>query len=261
MDQGKSGNLGNCALCGQHRILQNSHLMPKWAYRRLQQTPQGREDPVYVNNGSSVQTSKQITKHLLCCDCEAKFGEREDYVAELTEVDAAGKLKIVADVTRANTPKGVLVELGSAIDADKLAYFAASVIWRSCAMGMGCELGRYEPDFRSYLLGNAAFPQMAVVGMAILESSLLTANPENWVSIPASRHAYPVWIHGFIVCGLAFRLHVGRLLDPMLQKVCLVRAGPKKYASMLPADKLGDFQAAFELIAASTPRGKLSDRP
>ena len=100
MDQGKPSNTGDCALCGQQRILQKSHLMPKWAYRRLQQTPQGRANPMFVNDGLAAMTSKQVTSHLLCGDCEARFSEREDYVAELTETDATGQLKMVGDVTR-----------------------------------------------------------------------------------------------------------------------------------------------------------------
>jgi hypothetical protein len=261
MDQGKPSNMGFCAPCKQTRILQNSHLMPKWAYRRLQQTPHGRGDPVRVTNGSAVQTSAQVTKYLLCGDCEARFGERENYVAALTETDATGKLQIVTNVTRLNTPRGVLVELGSVIDTEKLAYFAASVIWRSCALGFDCRLGRYEADFRNYLLGNANFPSAAAVAMTILESSLLAAAPENWVTLPSSMHAYPAWIHGFIVRGLAFRCYIGRLIDPQMQNVCLVRGRPKKYAAMLPADKLGDFRAAFEVLAAATPRGKLAGKP
>lgn len=258
MDQGKPSNTGICALCKQTRILQNSHLMPKWVYRRLQRTMHGHGDPISVNNGSAVLTSKQVTTYLLCGDCEARFSEREDYLAALTETDATGRPKIVRDVTRLNTPRGVLVELGSAIDTQTLAYFAASVLWRSCAMSLDCRLGPYEQDFRSYLLGNADFPCSAAVGLSIVESSLLTANPENWVTLPSSQHAHSVWLHGFIVCGLAFRCFVGRLLDPQMQKVCLVRASPKKYAAMLPADKLGDFRAAFDALAAATPRGKLA---
>ena len=91
--------------------------------------------------------------------------------------------------------------------------------------------------------------------------TLLTAKPENWLALPSSHHAQPAWLHGFIVCGLAFRCYVGRLLDPKMRKVCLVRASPKKYAAMLPADKLGDFCAAFDVLSAATPRGKLAGGP
>jgi hypothetical protein len=261
MDQGKSSHTGICALCKQTRILQNSHLMPKWAYKRLQQTPLGREDPIRVSDGSALYTSEQVTRHLLCEDCENRFSQREDYVAEITKIDANGNLKILQGIKRLNAPERFLIELGNSIDAEKLAYFSASIIWRAGAMGLDCRLGSYEPEFRGYLLGNADFPASAAVGMALLESSLLTANPENWVSLPSSVHAYPVWIHGFIVCGLAFRCHVGRALDPKMKHVCLVRANPKKYAALLPADKLGDFRAVFDKLVSAIPRGKLAGKP
>lgn len=65
-------------------------------------------------------------------------------------------------------------------------------------------------------------------------------------------------MHGFLVAGLAFRCFVGAALNPNIKKVCLVRSEQAKYAIMLPADDLYDFQAAMDVGAAAIPRGKVA---
>lgn len=250
-------NMSICALCGQPKTLQDSHLIPKWAYRRLQNTEKGRDDPIRVANGTACHTSAQITQHLLCEDCEGRFSRREDYVAKLTTLEN-GRPNILQYVTRLNTPRGQLAVLSAEIDTAQLAYFAGSILWRSCVMKQGCQLGPYESQFRGYLLEEAPFPFFAMLGLAILEPSSLSDSPHNWVTELASLRAGTLWLHGFMLCGLAFRCFVGQTLKPEMKQVCLAVPSPKKYVSLIPSDQYGDFLGAFDMLTTAKPRGKLA---
>lgn len=211
-----------------------------------------------VARGVAILTSAQITQHLLCDKCEQRFSRREDYVAQLTEV-VDGKIKFLDYVTRLETPRGQLAKLSNEIDLAAVCYFAASVIWRSGAMHRSCQLGPYEQQFRAYLLEEAPFPDMAALSLAVLEPSSLTDQPYVWVTEPASLRAgaLQMRLHGFILCGLAFRCVVGKAIQPRMRRACLASPHPDKYALLLPSDQYGDFLGAFDMLAGSEPRGKL----
>jgi len=251
-------NQGKCALCGEHKELKDSHLIPKWVYRRLQQSEQGREDPIRIADGNAVRTSKQVTKYLLCGDCEQRFSTPEDYVSRLTETDAPGKLKILSNITRADPPHSDVARLANEIDTKEISYFAASVIWRSCVMEDACKLGKYEPVFRRYLMGETDFPREAALSMLILEPSSLTDKPERLVTFPSSLKTPFAWLHGFIICGLVFRCFVGRSLDARTKMACLAGDSPAKYAYMMRAQEFRDFFEACKTSTAAIPRGKLA---
>lgn len=258
VERAVSSNAGECFLCKQQKVLQKSHLMPKWAYKRLQATDGGREDPIEVKNGAALYTSRQVAKHSLCESCEGLFGTREDYVAGLTQTDPEGLLKILALVTRYEHPLTV-VELNSEIDVEAIVYFAASVIWRACVMTEECTLGgRYELAFRRYLLGETSLPPEVSMNMVILEPSSLLAHPERYFTFPSSTKIPGAWLHGFTVCGLMFRCFVGGGIDPKLKIVSLSRAGGEKYALLSKPEDIGDFREIHRVAAAATPRGKLS---
>lgn len=249
---------GICSLCWQHAELCDSHLIPKWAYRRLQRNVDGRGDPVRIKDGKAILTSTQITQYLLCAECEQRFSSRENSVAQLTEV-VDGKIRLFEYVTRLETPHRLLAKLHNEIDVATLVYFAASMIWRSAAMHRSCHLGPYELQFRNYLLDTAPFPASAALTMGILEPSTLTERPYALITEPASMRALQMRVHGFILCGLAFRCVVGKAIQPAMKRSGLADTNPDKYALLLPSDRCGDFLSAFDMLAGAKPRGKLSN--
>src|SRR5215469_1606240 len=197
-----SKRLAPCALCRELRVLRDSHLMPQWAYKRIQQVCRPGDHPVLVTGGAALMTSKQVSRHLLCDACEERFHLREDVAARLTELDN-GRPRIFEHLspTRVGDRKVSPLEAGI---AEPLAYFAASILWRSCVMNDGCQLGPYAEQFRGYLLEQAPFPPNAVVSLAVLEPSGHGENPYTPVTFPKSLRADDAWLHGFMVCGLAF---------------------------------------------------------
>lgn len=246
-----------CALCQKHRNLEDSHLIPKWAYKRLQKADAKKKEPIHVTDGSAFNSSIQTKQYLLCKECEDRFSRREDYVSRLTTA-ASGKLKIVQYVNRLDTPNKKLVELSDQIDTIQLSYFAASIIWRSHVMDRGCRLGVYSEHFRRYLLEEESFPLCAVLCMGILEPTSNFETPHNWVTEPSSLRAGPLWLHSFMICGLIFRCFVGQALKPETRQVCLARSNQKKYAVLQPAEQFGDFQSALDMLIAAKPRGKIA---
>lgn len=122
----------------------------------------------------------------------------------------------------------------------------------------GCQLGPYAEQFRGYLLEQAPFPSNAVLSLAVLEPSGHGENPYTCVTFPKSMRAEDAWLHGFMVCGLAFRCFVGRSLRPQLRKLSLTGEASALYIAILPANQCADFLGVAEVVAAATPRGKLA---
>jgi hypothetical protein len=252
--------IGTCALCQKNSDLQNSHLVPKWAYRRIRELdPTGATAPVHIAGGNAVMSNKQTTKYLLCTDCELRLSRSEDHVARLTEPDN-GQIKLFGSLTRLDTPRKVLASLNDGADADQLAYFATSVMWRGCVMTGACRLGPYEPRFRQYLLGAAAFPPEAAIHVALFEQSP-NVDARGWVSNPTSTKANFGWLHGFLLAGLAFRCWVGKSIPQEWQQASLAGPNAKKYVSIINPEACADFLAAAEMTANAKPRGRLVARP
>lgn len=254
----RAAGLQTCGLCHEGGEIQNSHLLPAWCYRRIIEDCDDSQ-PVQVTKDSAIFSSKQVRQHLLCPACEDRFGKVEDKVERLTR-RRSGKQLIFQRLTHIGGKTGQLYELDSDT-AVILSYFAVSVIWRAHAMGKGCELGPYGEQFRRYLLGQCGFPANAVLMVMVLEPSESEVDPKCWLTDPATTRADGFRVHGFIACGLAFRLFVGRQIPAKLKLVCLAStAGPKR-VHVRPWHECQDVQGALELLRQTTPRGKLARLP
>lgn len=249
--------IGTCALCMKNADLLDSHLIPKWAYRRIcENDPAVSRAPVYISDGNAVLSNKQTTGYLLCAECEQRFSTRENYLARLTELKD-GRIKLFANITRLDTPERKLASLSKDVDAEQIAYFAASVMWRGCVMIGGCKLGVYEPKFRQYLLDQAPFPHEAIISVGLFEESS-DFDTSGWVSEPASQKVGLLWLHGFLLNGLVFRCFIGKTLDKNLHQISLAGPNPKKYISILKPEECNDFLAAVEVAGNAKHRGKLA---
>lgn len=249
---------GTCALCQKNADLQNSHLIPKWAYRRVCDVdPNGAKHPVKIAGGNAVLSNKQTTKYLLCADCEQRFSASEDYVAKLTEPDNR-QIKLLGSVTRLDTPKKVLATLNEDVDCGRISYFAASVLWRGCVITGDCHLGPYESKFRRYLLGESEFPPEASITFGLFDESH-NVDTRGWVSEPVSTKTNFGWLHGFLLAGLAFRCWVGKEIPQEWKQVSLAGPNLKKYISIIKPEECADFLAAVEMAGSASHRGKLAN--
>lgn len=222
--------IGLCKLCGLERVLKNSHLIPKAAYRLIRGSTQGADsNPVMLlpGEGVAIQTTEQIADYLLCEDCEqllSRQGEndlgrlwasRESFPA-LKLID--GKLPVAklgdVDVFHPDL-------LG---DKSKRAlyYFAVSVFWRAHVwdwkrqkVSYGRALGTtYEQSFRSFLLGESTSVNM------LLNLSINKDDSTRFaVHFPRKTRIYGTWLHRFEVPGLKFVAYVGGNVSPVFSSV------------------------------------------
>ena len=65
-------NHKTCALCGKYTTLRDSHFIPKFVYKVLNNTKKADTNITIKNeSGKLIPLSKQITSHRLCGECEA----------------------------------------------------------------------------------------------------------------------------------------------------------------------------------------------
>lgn len=252
-------NRGTCSLCLKNTVLKESHLTPKWVYRRLRDAGSGKDDPVCIANGSAFMTSKQVKQILLCGECENLFSIREDYVARLTTI--TGISHLLKSVTIVDKSMRGAVEIDrDKIDTEKLSYFAISIIWRSCFITGGCRLGKYQDQFRKYLAGEGDFPSFAALTLTIIAPTVETGIDDlnNIYTQPSSGREGLLWFHGFSLFGIVFRCFVGQTLEHDWKKqVCLLGPNSKKYALLQTSTKCADYRNAIETLRAAKPRGEM----
>lgn len=179
---------GQCRLCLQENVdLQNSHILPKFVYKRLRPKNSKNQNPIVIRNDIASQSSWQAKTYLLCRDCETllkKMGE--DYVAENAYLTRDNfPLRQLLEVRAPHLIKGSPPNLDkvftgdalNGIDIEKLIYFGASVLWRfstgSTLSSVGARLTPLEENqLREYLLQSTLLPKNIAVHLVIARRPL-----------------------------------------------------------------------------------------
>lgn len=224
--------LGTCGLCQRTDVdLQDSHVLPKWTYRRVRDPSSAKPDPVHVAGGRAFQSSRQEKKHFLCSPCEGLLSPSEKVVAELA-VQPDDTFPFESRIGRAHGQISAGMELVETTHSmrEPLAFFALSVLWRSDVMVKWIDLGpRYRETIRTYLLGIAAFPDNIYVVLSALRRAPGSFDLDKMVTSPVT-HRFPHYrLHMFNVCGLEFLVAVGQTAPSWVRELCLHRA-PREVA-------------------------------
>ena len=245
-------SVGTCRLCLNVAPLHDSHIIPKWVYGRVA-SGTSTTDPVIIERGSAVLTSRQVREHLLCSDCEQRFGRWEDLVAGLTVQEDMkfpwlSRLRPIV----VGPPVTVQSDVGdsSAIDTAAMASFATSVIWRASVSKEfpKTSLERYEDPVRRYLLGlDQDFPANAFLIVYLLDhDARVAAMPKT------QRTNLDVTLHWFVTCGARFQLWVGDC-PIAVARACFVRN------KMVMLKGIPDFREGLNnMVAEAKPKGKLT---
>jgi hypothetical protein len=150
---------------------------------------------------------------MLCTSCEQRFGNLDEYVADLAyKADGSTPLKTLLPYY-ANA-QDQLVDARK-LDVDKLVRFALSVIWRAhtCQELDRVSLGPYGGAFRDYLNETGLFPPGTHIEMSFFHDDgqhLLRSNLLDRVfTLPQSNRDHGNRIHSFYICGLHFAVMVG----------------------------------------------------
>ena len=171
---------GTCSLCRQDKLPRASHFIPAALY------PKNKKIAMATLSGVTP-APKEIMDYLLCGDCEERFNRNgESEVLRLLAPKAKNEVFPLRERVR-NAPVVVTVEgmtghdsRAIEIDAERLAYFALSVIWRGAVHSWTlpdgskcrrCRLGRHEEPIRQFLIGQTPFPQDAAVLVSVCEDA------------------------------------------------------------------------------------------
>lgn len=260
--------IDTCRLClTANSELQDSHIQPKWAYRRIRQSSDGHPNPnpVHFRDGSATQTSRQLTQHLLCRQCEQRFSAREAYVASVVyQVDGSAPMfaRLTPLPAETRPPWRLAEPLG--LDLEQIAYFAASVFWRAhvCADLASYSLGpNHAEAVRQYLLGNTPFPQQGSMVLLLDEDSPgAGCEIANLFTMPISQRAHGHYIHTFALFGLHPMLVVGALVPDAFKKFCIIRGDTPRAFIQAPTQSPFGFAMADAVKRSGPIRSRRGPR-
>jgi hypothetical protein len=249
--------LGTCRLCLNQAELIESHIIPRWAYKRLREAG-AHTHPVRVLHGVSKQTATHVKEHLLCGACDQHIGKVEARIADLLAPSATGPrfLDRVGPAIFANDAQLRAVAPGT-LNLDDLTFFTASVVWRASVSEKvpQCSLGvPHEDEIRRYLRGEAPFPESAACTILFydlppsidVELSRVFTLPDSY-----SRDGHKE--HKFVIHGLDCCLAVGSRLPAWAADSCIYR-GAEKWVFLDGQDRLLEAIGApiFESRAVGT---------
>jgi hypothetical protein len=227
--------IGECRLCLATGVeLQNSHILPKWTYRRAfdKTAAGGAANPIMMKNDVVIQTSEQATEPMLCFACEQLIGGDESYVADLAYRD--GALGLLAVIPLGSIFKTYVEDLGAfvrganiaALNCQSLARFAASVFWRAhvAKRPKVQALRLWNPQaesLRIFIRGEAPLPpRMCVNLIAIVDGETMTSVHSTTTTLPSSGQRGDDGFHQFIAAGLLFNLAMGTHAIPRMCVAC-----------------------------------------
>jgi hypothetical protein len=263
--------LGTCGLCLQHKELQNSHLLPAALYKQLKDPSAGANDnPVLVTNERVFTSSRQVSSHFLCADCELRFSVNgENYVlTQSAKRDGSFNLR---DALQTVSPLNDYKKDGFALyDVQGLLgaklgqylYFAASVFWRASAHTWeigGAQVGKislgdkYQEQFRLYLLGQSTFPQNARVYVHVASDRQI---PLTVATVPTTVRIGDAHRHKFPIPGVIFTLFLGSKVSTTLDTHAL-NGNRQQIMYLCPLERDPLYRGILQRMQAATPTGKL----
>jgi hypothetical protein len=252
---------GKCKLCLKDGDLQESHLLPAGVYRMCRPESGEITDPVGIRNDPKTKTirvfqsSRQITGHILCFDCEQNLNRHgEDWV--LPQLSTLQGFPLYDKLT---TVKPEIVEEDLAayagvrvpdIRTDFLTHFAMGIFWKAGVhdwqTGHGTlrlEFGPYQNEMRAFLLGGL-FPKHAWLMISVVPPPLPTIS----TYVPYTEKADGFTFHSFYVPGIEFMLTLGKRTPDYLRAMC-VASNPARpiILGAFPAQLIGkQFAEALE---------------
>ena len=248
--------IGTCVLCRSTNVtLINSHIVSRWAYRRLIAYDTGGGNvPVAVDEGRAGFSPKQATEYLLCQACEALLSVREGYVAQhCLQPDSATFPLLQGATVVPSTGLRQVVDV-SAFDTDKVTHFGLSVFWRA-------DLGHTDPivsleawrePIREYLLGGPLPDEVDLV-VELIQPPKGYPRVDRVMGFPAS--APDGTTHDFLAAGMRFLMFTRHATPPPTAALSLPRA---KRAIVTDGRDL--LNAVAEKVQTSTAYGKLAQK-
>ncbi len=246
-----------CKLCGNTALLQWSHIVPRWTYKRIiKGNPPGfPPSPVRVANGSAAASPHQEAEYMLCRTCEELLSDWEKYVASIA-LQEDDSFPALAKTSILQMPPGFEWKVGDAarLETEKIARFATSVIWRASVSTIFQEVtlgNKYNRAFATYLLGDSQFPAQACLLVEFMNPQDIPRVDRNVVH-PESQKNGSYHCHQFCAFGIWFRLFVGGQLPASISEFSFVE---KKRVLLSDGTRL--LRSVAQAVKRATPKGRL----
>ncbi|HXK19049.1 MAG TPA: hypothetical protein VNG33_14655 [Polyangiaceae bacterium] len=198
----------------------------------------------------------QDAEYMLCEACERIIKVGEDYAADVSlQVDGSFPARNACVVERHDGED--CIADASALDIDKLAHFAAGVVWRASVSTTlkhydDIDLGKYNVQFAQYLSGKAGFPANARLMIELLDPKI-GPRIHGVVIKPEVQKFGGYRVFHFCVFGIMFRIQLGNAL-PKSTIVSSILDNKKIYIS----DGSRVLGAVAKRAHAVTPKGSLA---
>ena len=257
--------IGTCRLCLKAGVeLERSHLLSAAVYRILRDDGKvPNANPFLITPEGSVQSSKQQWAFLLCEPCEAILSrEAEDWIFR-HGMKADGNFPL-ADVLRKVRPSvGTLADhtrlyegiLIPEINSHAITHFAIGIFWKASVYEWNTDktipvnLLGYQDEFRRFLLGEAVFPQDAVLTVLVREAGAidrLTHTPFGSVGAVTATYQFPI-------PGFSFVLTIGKNIPQRISQYCFVRGLGSPIVTTVAVEEFLFHQAQRAVNRARTP--------
>ncbi len=254
-----AAHIGNCKLCLTKEIeLRNSHIIPKWSYRQVRGDS---KDIVRLQNNNLNYSDQQLKEYLLCENCEQKIGVWENYVKSIS-FDAEGQSQAInlLKIEQSNNIDKFAYIDKSLWDRDRIAYFAASVVWRASIISRSgsVSLGSYKEELRKYLDKKAKFPQEASL-LLYCQDPDHKPSYHQLVTSPVTDKLDKCHLHQFFCAGFLYKLFIGKTIPDEIKKLCLIlREDPFIILTSFHHDPTMD--RVKKTLGAAEIRGRLAER-
>jgi hypothetical protein len=254
---------GICRLHGDKKVvtLLDSHIIPRWMYKRLlHSAPPGSREMVRLQEDIAIVSGEQLSEHILCVSCEARFSVWEKYVAAKVARQANDRFPGLDAIepSRDSADKSQRAIDASALDIDKIVSFAASVFWRASVSSVVPDFslgGKYDEQLRRFLRGESRFPQdLRLFFQLLLRDEDLPV--DHVMTVPRIMRGNGHDVHMFAGCGMLMGLVGGSDFPSMYDDFCLVRS--KAMVVGLASPMWRDF--ILSTVKNPDPRGKLAGR-
>lgn len=242
---------GICKLCQQHANLQDSHLIPRAVYKHIRRSRGTNNKIVAVSRTVATFSDKQVKDYLLCAVCEDRFGQVENWTLSNCLRDDGSFPFRDALLSIPRHPQANEVALGHHLkggEIEKLAYFAASVLWRAAVhrwkefgSTIALDLGPYEEEFRQYLLGMVGFPEETALAIFVAEKA---NERDQFATTPVPLDVKGYHQYTLAIPGIKFSMFIGKTLPVEARDGCSLRSnGRYIYLN----DHLDNDEVAFQM--------------
>lgn len=213
---------------------------------------------VRLQKDIAIISGEQLSEYLLCFECEKRFSVWETYVAKRVARQADDRFPGLDAIepSRLPTDKSRRAIDASALDVDKIASFAASILWRASVSSTVPDLSlgaRYDEEFRKFLHGESPFPQNVRLFFQLLLSDE-EMPVDKVMTVPRNMHGDGHEFYIFAGCGMLMGLVVGDNFPTMYDDFCLVRS--RTMVVGLVSTAWRDF--ILSAVQTPDPKGKLA---